>query len=147
MSKEPVTRQKPTIVFGVNSMFAVRHLLTDSLSFIRAKGYEAVVVTPRPARQEDELAPDSCPGVQFRFVSIHREISPFSDLLALWQLCSILRSLRPSITNMSTPKMAFLGGLAAWLTGVPHRIYTLRGLRYETARSWKRAVLMACRER
>jgi len=82
--------------------------------------------------------------VGFCPVPMEREISPLSDLRALWRIFRILGALRPAITNMSTPKMALLGGLAAWLARVPHRIYTLRGLRYETTRSWKRAVLVAC---
>lgn len=75
---------------------------------------------------------------------MNREISPLSDIGTLCRLWFLLRSIRPALTNMSTPKMGLLGGLAAWIAGVPHRIYTLRGLRYETARSWKRKLLIAC---
>lgn len=127
--------QQPTIVFGMNTMFAVRQFLTEILAMARERGFRVVVIAP-PG--------EAIPGVETRHVSLKREISVLSDLTALWQIWVILRELRPAVVNMSTPKMGMVGGLAAWLAGVPERIYTLRGLRYETTRSWKRRLLMVC---
>jgi glycosyltransferase involved in cell wall biosynthesis len=130
-----------TIVFGMNSMFAVRHFLPEILAMIRHRNMEATVIAP--AAPTDDSVP-LCPGVRFRAVAMTREISPFRDMVSLWRLWRTLHSLQPAITNMSTPKMGFLGGIAALLAKVPNRIYTLRGLRYETTRSWKRRLLMVC---
>ena len=63
------------------------------------------------------------------------------DLISLWRLWLVIRRIRPDIVNVGTPKAGLLGGLAAFMAGVPHRIYTLHGLRLETAHGWKRAVL------
>ena len=131
----------PGIVFGMNSIFAVQHFLTEILSMVREMGMDVTVIAPSHAGADPELP---CAGIRYCAVPMKRDISPFSDLRTLWQLYRLLRSIRPAIANMSTPKMALLGGMAAWLAGVPHRIYTLRGLRYETTRGWKRALLMAC---
>ncbi len=132
--------QMPAIVFGMNSIFAVRHFLSEVLSQTRDSGMDVTVVAPSRPGEDSALVP----GICFRAVPMKREISPVRDIWTLWQLYRMLRSIRPAITNMSTPKMGLLGGIAAWLGAVPHRIYTLRGLRYETTRSWKRALLMVC---
>jgi lipopolysaccharide/colanic/teichoic acid biosynthesis glycosyltransferase/glycosyltransferase involved in cell wall biosynthesis len=50
--------------------------------------------------------------------------------------------LRPAIANVGTPKAGLLGGVAAWLCGVPFRYYTLYGLRCETTTGLKRKVLV-----
>ncbi len=135
--------EQPSIVFGMNTMFAVRQFLPEVLEMTRERGFRPVVLAPG-AMAASELPSLIRHGVEFRSVPMRREISPLSDLRSLWRMWAILRSTRPAITNMSTPKMALLGGLAALLAGVPQRIYTMRGLRYETTRSWKRALLMAC---
>ncbi len=117
-------------------MFAVRQFLPEILRMVRERGYRAVVIAPE--------AQADIPGVEFRAVPMEREIAVLSDLRSLVRIWKVLRELRPAIVNMSTPKMALVGGLAAWMAGTPHRIYTLRGLRYETARGLKRAVLVVC---
>jgi len=139
--------KQPTIVFGMNSIFAVQHLLREILGLVPQKGLEVVVIAPGAERLQAVPAEGSQlgrSGVRFHPVSMEREIAPASDLWALWQIWRILRWLRPAISNMSTPKMAFVGGVAAWLARIPHRIYTVRGLRYETTRGWKRFVLITC---
>ena len=67
-----------------------------------------------------------------------REPSPVADLRALWATIRLIRRLRPTIVNASTPKAGLLGMLAAWLCRVPVRVYVVRGFRFETATGWRR---------
>src|SRR5881409_1367716 len=127
--------QKPAIVFGMNSMFAVRHFLPEILTMAGERGFCVTVIAPPGDDNHtgrNACATEPIPGVEVRHVAMEREIAPLSDLLALWRMWAIFRSVRPAVTNVSTPKMGLIGGLAAWLARVPHRVYTLRGLRYET---------------
>jgi glycosyltransferase involved in cell wall biosynthesis len=81
-------------------------------------------------------------SVQTVEVPMAREISPWKDLLSLWRLVRTILRLRPTITNVGTPKAGLLGGIAAWACRVPCRFYTLRGLRCETTTGLKRRVLL-----
>lgn len=134
---------RPAVVFGMNSLFAVRQFLPEVMEAVRHKGFEVLVIAPTPSSAADDPRLGG-PGVSIRTISMRREIAPISDLKALIEIYRILRTLRPVIANMSTPKMGLVGGLAAWLARVPHRIYTLRGLRYETTHLWKRLLLKWC---
>ena len=72
---------------------------------------------------------------------MRREIAPLHDLLSLWRFYRLMRQMRPMVTDVGTPKAGLLGGVAAWLLGVPCRIYTLHGLRLETTTGLKRIFL------
>src|SRR5712692_8236215 len=122
-------------------------LMRGQLKFLREAGFEvSVVSSPGPklyAAAEDER-------VQIYAVPMVREISGLSDLVSLWRLWRLMQSVRPVITNVGTPKAGLIGGLASVLSRVPCRVYTLRGLRCETACGWKRWCLIvaeriACR--
>ncbi|WP_285522130.1 sugar transferase [Deinococcus rhizophilus] len=82
-------------------------------------------------------------GAQAFPVPMEREISPRADLRSVWHLYRALRQFRPTVLNVNTPKAALLGGLAGVAAGVPLRVYTLHGLRLETATGLKRRVLVA----
>src|SRR5258706_8149067 len=69
---------------------------------------------------------------------MEREISPVRDIRSTCHLWGILRTLRPTVTNVGTPKAGLLGGFAAWLNRVPCRLYTLHGLRFETTTCFRR---------
>ncbi len=74
-------------------------------------------------------------------IPMEREIHPLSDLVSLWKLYWAMKSIRPEVVDVSTPKAGLLGSVAAMLAGVPCRVYTLRGLRMETATGIKRPIL------
>jgi glycosyltransferase involved in cell wall biosynthesis len=114
-------------------------LMRGQLKFLREAGFNvSVVSSPGPrlyAAAEDE-------GVQAYAVPMVREISAFNDLVSLWRLSCLMWRLQPAITNVGTPKAGLLGGLASFVSRVPCRVYTLRGLRCETATGWKRRCLV-----
>jgi glycosyltransferase involved in cell wall biosynthesis len=74
---------------------------------------------------------------------MQREMSLFADLVSFLRLWWLLRRLKPTMTEFSTPKAGLLGSMAALLCGVPTRVYFLRGLKLETAKGIKRMVLLA----
>lgn len=80
-------------------------------------------------------------GVRTVAVPMHREISLRADIRSLWHLIRLFRRERPHIVHANTPKASLLAMIAGWLTRVPHRIYTVTGLRFETAEGAFRTVL------
>jgi glycosyltransferase involved in cell wall biosynthesis len=113
------------------------------LGHLRRSGWEPTLLAS-PGTLLTQIA--AAEGVPTIAVPMEREIWLRGDLRAFWQLCRALFKLRPTIVDASTPKAGLLTGLAAWLTRVPCRVYTLRGLRLETATGFKRALLW-CAER
>ena len=81
-------------------------------------------------------------GVEYRDIDMRREISPINDLKALYQLIKLFRKERPDIVHANTPKGALLGLVAAWITRIPHRIYNVNGLRFETTTGNLRRLLI-----
>ncbi len=67
-------------------------------------------------------------GMQ-RDVSIVKEFAAFVHLIYLF-----LWKIRPDIVHLNSSKAAALGALAAWLTRVPKRIFTVRGWPFKEGR-------------
>lgn len=112
--------------------------MRGQLAFLREQGFDVSLI----ASPSDSLSlVAEREGVTVIPVPMEREMSPWRDLTALFRLCVALRRLKPDIVNAGTPKAGLLGNLAAWLCRVPVRIYTLRGLRLETAAGWKEKIL------
>jgi glycosyltransferase involved in cell wall biosynthesis len=136
--------RRPRLVCIVTHAVSARTLMRGQLSHFQQAGFDVTIIaSPGPdlatvAQQE---------GIRVVAVPMEREIRPFRDLKSLWQLYRCLRRLKPDIVNAGTPKAGLLGIMASWLSRVPIRIYTLRGLRVETAQSWKLSAALAIAER
>jgi glycosyltransferase involved in cell wall biosynthesis len=80
-------------------------------------------------------------GVKVINVPMHREISLKNDIVSLWNLYKLFRHEQPDILHCNTPKGSLLGLIAGKMAGVPKRIYTVTGLRYQGATGLFRLIL------
>jgi glycosyltransferase involved in cell wall biosynthesis len=121
-------------------------LLKGQPKFLRKAGFKVSVVFS-PGLSFDAVEDE---GVETYAVPMVREMGGFSNLVSLHRLWRLIQRHKPTITNVGTPKAGLLGGLAAYLSRVPCRFYSLWGLRCETTRGIKRWALIlteriACR--
>lgn len=130
---------RPHLVVLVTHALTARLLLAGQLRHLSENGFRVTLVTsPGP----DLVGVAEREGVEVRTLPMERELSPVRDLLSWLKLLRLLRCPRPDLVDAGTPKAGLLGMLAARIAGVPVRIYTLRGLRLETARGVKRRLLL-----
>jgi glycosyltransferase involved in cell wall biosynthesis len=128
------------VVHVVTHPVTARAFLVGQLAAMRDEGFDVTVV----ASPGSELgAVGSREGVATIPVPMTRSISPAADAVALVRLIRVLRRCRPHLVNAGTPKAGLLGMIAARVARVPVRVYTLRGLRLETAAGAARRILAA----
>jgi glycosyltransferase involved in cell wall biosynthesis len=127
----------PRILFVATSAESCG-FFTGILGRLRQQGFE-VILACSPGEQLQRVARQE--GVVPAEISMQREIAPLSDIRSLWKLYLLIRTLRPILLNVNTPKAGLIGGIAGWLAGAQNRIYTLHGLRLETAKGPKRWIL------
>ena len=147
ISKRNEDLARPRLVIAVNSAIALG-FVQGQLQFFQERGFDVTVLCPERRKDEWEVARPK--GVSIIEVSMERKIAPWRDVQSLLRLWRHMRALRPTVTNVGTPKAGLLGGFAAWLNRVPCRFYTLHGLRFETTKGLKRRILvyaerLACR--
>jgi glycosyltransferase involved in cell wall biosynthesis len=133
------SRPAPHIVVGITHPQTCL-TLTGRLRALREAGFRVTLVSG-PGELLDCTAARE--GVEAIAIPMKREISPIADIVSLIRLWWLLLRLRPDMTEFSTPKAGLLGTLAAWLVGVPVRIYMLRGLKVEGTAGFKRRILLA----
>jgi len=126
------------MVIGVTSAQTCL-VLSGRLRALQEVGFDVTLVSA-PGELLTQRA--QAEGVVAHPVAMRRGIAPFADLRSFFALLILLLRLRPAITDFSTPKAGLLGNLAAWAARVPHRVYTLRGLKLESASGVKRRVLL-----
>jgi glycosyltransferase involved in cell wall biosynthesis len=135
MNRNGVNR-RPKITYIVTAAMST-FFFRGQLAYMINNGWEVEVISgPGP-----QLEATRNQGARPWVIPMEREIAPFKDLLSLWRLWRHLCHASPDLVVAGTPKAGFLGTIAARLAGVPHVVYTLHGLRLETALGWKRQLL------
>jgi glycosyltransferase involved in cell wall biosynthesis len=129
---------KPIKIIHIVTVPLTLVFLRGFLRSLLAKGYEVEVVSS-PGPLLDEFGEQE--GIPTWAVEMPRKIDPLADLRALRQLVSILKERKPDLIDSQTPKGGLLGTMAGFLSGVPVRIYHMRGLPLETARGVRKQIL------
>lgn len=111
----------------------------ELLTQLADNGFRTLVVSS-PDRELQAMAER---GVPTEAIPMTRGISPAADMVSLHGWIRLLRHRRPAMVLAATPKAALLSLSAAWLTGVPKRIYLLWGLRLEGEGGQRRRLLIA----
>lgn len=115
-------------------------LIKGQYGYLKAHGIDITVATGAQAISDRSLAPLG--NVPHRLIPhLVRSISIWNDIRALIELIQLIRKEKPDIVHANTPKASLLGMMAAWVCRVPHRIYTVTGLRFETTTGFMRWLL------
>lgn len=129
---------KKRLVLGVTIGGSSR-LLDGQAAYFKTLGYEVYMISQQHFKETIFCNKE---GITHLPVTIDNEINPVKDFATLFQILKHFRKVKPDIVNVGTPKMGLLGLLAASLLGVKKRIYTCRGLRFETEGGAKRRLLI-----
>lgn len=127
-------------MLGVTVSTSLR-LMSGFPEFLASAGWQVHIVSA-PGPELGTLGKH--PNIHVHQVAMLRDPSPLADARALYRWTVLLRRIRPDVVMVGTPKAGLLGLVSAFITGVPVRIYHVRGLRLETAGPALRVVLAIC---
>jgi glycosyltransferase involved in cell wall biosynthesis len=114
------------------------YLLKGQLAFLN-KYYKVVAVS---GADEHLSTVTDREGVTTYCITMQRKISPYKDLLSLWQLYCFFKKEKPLIVHSITPKAGLLTMLAGYFARVPVRIHTFTGLIFPTKKGFLQQVLI-----
>lgn len=131
--------ERPRLLVAVTDSQSLL-LLRGQLAAARDEGFDVIVMSS-PGDIADRVLADE--GVMHVPIPMERGLAPLRDIGSLARIVIAVNALRPHIVNAGTPKAGLLVIVASWLSGVPCRVHTLRGLRFETMRGAKRHLVQA----
>ncbi|UYG06233.1 glycosyltransferase [Halomonas sp. M4R1S46] len=103
----------------------------------KASGFDTILICKAGPKSSKISAIEK---TKFKEVPFSREIDLRNDVLCLISLVFIFMREKPFIVNAGTPKASLLSMLAAWVSGVPYRIYTQHGFRHESLHGLARVI-------
>ncbi|RKE45406.1 glycosyltransferase family 4 protein [Sphingobacterium detergens] len=127
------------ILHVINVSFVVNHFFGNQFSHFSKKGYDFTV-----ACTEDEYLYKQAKEKGFKVfpVAVLKAISPLQDALSILRLTRFIRKERFPIVVAHSPKGGLIGITAAYLARVEKRVFFRHGVVFETAKGFKRTLLI-----
>ncbi len=118
---------------------SIQILYAGRLEYMMSQGFEITVVCAS-SELDDAIR---ARGVRLKTIPLTRAITPGTDIGALRELYRFLQDERFDLIEVSTPKAALLGSIAAWLARCGPVVHLLQGLVYEASTGVQSALLRA----
>ena len=129
--------QRKKIIRVTTADISLNSLLKGQLKFLNQ--YFEVVGVAKDTGVLKEVSERE--GIRVVDAPLERPISLVKDIKGLWFLYRLFRKEKPWCVHANTPKGSLLAMIAAWIARVPHRVYTVTGLRYQGAHGMLRTIL------
>lgn len=108
---------------------AQNYALSIYRSLNREKYELAFATGPSNGPEGDYLSEINGYGLSYTVIpSLTRDINPVKDIKALFEICALIRKIRPTIVHTHTSKAGILGRIAAKILKVPILIHQPHGL-------------------
>jgi len=128
------------ILHVINIPFVIPYFLGNQISFFISKGHSVFIAC---SPHEKLLVYQEKWKFNSLGVQIRRNISPIDDFFAVLKIRKYIIDNKIDTVIGHTPKGAFVGLIAGYLTPIKKRIYFRHGLMYETSSGLKRFILIA----
>ncbi|MFO0764870.1 MAG: glycosyltransferase family 4 protein [Patescibacteria group bacterium] len=113
----------------------------DLARFLKRAGHDVHVLAG-----DGEWLVEKCADVQIPFHRLQwmqRELNPYKDTRALFELTSKLKELKPDAIHLNSSKIGVLGSLAGKLAGIKNIVYCIGGWAFlEPMSKTKRAIIV-----
>ena len=129
--------QRKKLIRVTTADISLNNLLKGQLNFLNQ--YFEVIGVAKDTGVLKEVSERE--GIRVVDAPLGRPISLVKDIKGLWFLCRLFRKEKPWCVHANTPKGSLLAMIAAWIARVPHRVYTVTGLRYQGAHGMLRTIL------
>ena len=129
--------QRKKIIRVTTADISLNSLLKGQLKFLNQ--YFEIIGVAKNTGVLEEVGKRE--GIRVVDAPLERPISLVKDIKGLWFLFRLFRKEKPWCVHANTPKGSLLAMIAAWIARVPHRVYTVTGLRYQGAHGMLRTIL------
>jgi glycosyltransferase involved in cell wall biosynthesis len=117
------------------------YLLANQIKSFTAEGFQIYLVTSKGEWISSEQVSLKY-NLSVTTIPFSRRFSPLRDCWILMKMVLLLHKVKPDIMHVSTPKASLISSIAGWITKVPLRIYTIRGLIYYGKKGIWKTILM-----
>lgn len=134
---EPRTAKKVKLVH-IATVAQVLDFFHGQIGYLRSRGFDVHAVTS-PGEATEQFRERE--AIAVHAVPIAREIHPARDVVTLYRLWRLLRTLRPDIVHSHTPKGGLLGTITARAAGIKVVVLSIFGLPQMTKTGFSRHLL------